>query len=98
VNVYAESNFVLELVPLSAPVLNASREMRRRYDLSPQDSIVFASVVKHLETSKPDRACLASRNPGDFRVPALLAELGRFRCKLISRFSDTVQYLESQLS
>jgi len=86
-----------ELVSLSKSVLRTAREIRLRYDLAPQDSVVFASVVKDLEASKPARACLATRNPGDFRVPALMAELARLRCKLISRFSDAVQYLESRL-
>jgi len=85
-----------DFVALSAPVLSAARDYRSRYDLPPQDSVVYASVVQDLATSKPERACFITRNPRDFEAPELLTELHNHRCKLISRFGDAVQYLESQ--
>ena len=57
-NIYVETNFVLELA--------FEEEL---YNLNSQDAIVLASVISHLQTTKPNKACFPNKNTKDFDSP-----------------------------
>jgi len=107
VNVYVESNFVLQLALLqefhasceaivqlceAGSLASASRQ-RHSYALEPHDAIVYASVLSHLERSAGVASCFLNADAKDFDDPNLVAELAGHHCKLIFRFDDGLQYL-----
>lgn len=81
------------LVELTAPILEKAGDARLELDLSGQDSIVYASVMGHLDENQPEAACFITRNPKDFEDPAILETLQARGCKLLSRFRDGLGYV-----
>jgi hypothetical protein len=64
-----------------------------RHGLSPQDSIIYASVVGDLQTESPaDPKCFITRNSRDFDAPDIVAELGAHQCRLFFSFEDGLRY------
>jgi hypothetical protein len=86
-NVYAETNFVLELT---------AAECEFNYDLSPQDALVYASVVSHLRSSKPQQACFLNRNFKDFDSPDIVDALGQLNCRMIPSFAKGLDFIRAQ--
>jgi predicted nucleic acid-binding protein len=48
---------IAEIIPLNANILLKAVSAEENYDLSPQDALVYVSVLKHLQNNKPDQAC-----------------------------------------
>lgn len=84
-----------EVIPLDIEVLELAGKYR--HTLSPKDSLVYASVVNHLQKTKPLRSCFLNRDRG-FGDPDLVAELSGFGCKLLPTFDAGRGYLNSALS
>jgi hypothetical protein len=63
---------------------------------SPQDAVVFASVLSHLETATGEK-CFLNRNAGDFADPDVVAILSRNQCKLLLSFQHGLEYIQSRL-
>jgi hypothetical protein len=68
------------------------------YDLTPQDALVYASVLHHLRRYQPQQACFLNRNSKDFDSPDIVEELNQFNCRMIPRFDRGYSFLQSQLS
>jgi predicted nucleic acid-binding protein len=85
------------ILPLDATVLSAATPYQAEYDLSPEDAIVYATVVAHLKTSPSEASCFLNRNTRDFDDPDLVAELRRLGCKLLPRFDSGYQYILASL-
>ena len=83
-------------VPLSPAIFADARAAARRADLSPQDAIVFATVVSDLNAN-PGRgdACFASRNSKDFAP--LKDELSELSCRYMARFADALAFIRSRI-
>ena len=86
-----------EVLPLDAAVLRSAAERQRRFDLSAQDAVVYASIRARLEVDHAADSCFVSRNPGDFDDPALHQDLASFRCRYLSSFTTAVQYITHTL-
>lgn len=67
------------------------------YNLSAQDAIVFASVIAHLQTSRGTTSCFLNRNSRDFDNFAIANALEGFSCKMIPRFEDGYNYIQSRI-
>lgn len=66
-----------------------ARAYQPRYGLSPQDSIIYASVVTDLQMrSSPERTCFITRNSKDFDDPGIVAELNGYNCQLLFSFEE----------
>ena len=46
-----------KVVPLDSEILVSARKYQLDHDLSPQDSIIYASVLKHFSTSSSEANC-----------------------------------------
>ena len=66
-------------------------------DLSPPDSIVYASVLHHLSTTTPAKSCFLNRNSKDFDDPDIVDELDGYNCKMLPRFDSGHKYIQSQI-
>ena len=87
---------IAEVIPLTAKVLKESALCESQYDLSPQDALVYASVVEHLGNSQPQQSCFLNRNSRDFDSPSIVNALKNLNCKMISRFDSGYAFLQSQ--
>ncbi len=83
------------VIPLQAETLRAAIGFQGSIGLSPQDSVVYASVIDHLTAASPGPKCFLNRNSTDFAIPDIREELGRFDCRLITRFDDGLSYINS---
>ncbi len=69
-------------IELDSTSYEAALENESRYGLSPQDSIIYASIVRDLSVSvRADRSCFMSRNWKDFGDPDIRAELASYDCQ-----------------
>jgi predicted nucleic acid-binding protein len=87
-----------EIVALNANILIEAASYETTYDLTPQDALVYASVIGHLRHDQPQQACFLNRNSKDFDSPDIIDELRQFNCRMIPRFDSGYSFLQSQLS
>ena len=80
-----------ELIPLESSILTDAAKHQEDYDLSAQDSVVYASIVAHLKRSG-EPACFVSRDR-DFDDQEIKRELRSHNCKLLSNFETGYQFL-----
>ena len=85
------------ILPLDATVLEAATPYQTDYDLSPEDAIVYATVLSHLKDRPSGRSCFLNRNTRDFDDPDLVAELRRYGCKMVPRFDSGYQHILASL-
>lgn len=68
-------------IELDSAIYQTALKNESRYGLSPQDAIIYASIVRDLATSvRTDRSCFMSRNLKDFGSPDIRAELASYDC------------------
>lgn len=89
---------VVELIAITARIVGASTVLQQARQLPPQDSIVYASVLEHLvQAPKGDQKCFINKNSKDFVTPEILGDLNAYSCKLLTKFSDGLGYIRSQV-
>ncbi len=86
-----------EIVALNASILSEGAYYEATYDLTPQDALVYASVISHLQCSLPEQACFLNRNSKDFDSPDIVDELNRLNCRMIPRFDHGYSFVQSRL-
>lgn len=86
-----------EVIPLDSNVFHQAGGIQIALGMSVQDSIVLASVVRHLSDSKPAASCFLNRNTRDFDDPNVRDILDSFACKFFGRFDHALQYIEAHL-
>jgi predicted nucleic acid-binding protein len=86
-----------EVIALTPNILMEAASCETTYDLRPQDALVYASVISHLQCYQPQQTCFLNRNSKDFDSPDIVDELNRFNCKMIPRFDHGYSFLQSQL-
>lgn len=80
---------------LTAEVLEEAQTVQTRHGLSPQDALVYASVLAGLRLLPIDSPKLfITRNPRDFEQLLIIEELRASRCHLMSNFQGAAQRLE----
>jgi predicted nucleic acid-binding protein len=87
-----------EVIPLEALTLTSATQYQRIHGLSPQDAIVYASVLSHLKQHGTSQSCFLNRNSKDFDDPDLVEELNANKCKLLAQFDAGYQFILSRLS
>jgi predicted nucleic acid-binding protein len=88
---------IAEIIPLNADILFESASAEENYNLSPQDALVYVSVLKHLQENKPQEACFLNRNWKDFKTPDIVDELQSLNCKMFDKFDGGYKFLQSKL-
>lgn len=86
-----------QILPTTGDVLRSAYMAERRFDLSTQDSIVYASVVQDFAHEPEMSRCFLNRNSRDFADPEIRAELANGRCKLLTSFASGFGYIASAL-
>jgi predicted nucleic acid-binding protein len=85
------------VIPLDSDLFYQASGIQVAFDMSVQDSIVLASVVRHLTETKPADSCFLNRNTKDFDDPNVREILDEFGCRFFGRFDDGLRYIEAHL-
>jgi predicted nucleic acid-binding protein len=85
-----------EIIPIESTVIKSAITFQSLLNLSPQDAIVYASVVTHLERSTQAPKCFLTRNAKDFVNPDIIEQLATYDCRLFSKFADGLGYIQNQ--
>ena len=73
---------IAETIPLSHVILTEATTFQSTFDFRPQDAIVYASVLQHLNTTSGQAHCFLNRNSKDFDDPEIIESLNVFQCKI----------------
>jgi predicted nucleic acid-binding protein len=88
---------VAEVIPLEVTILTATTQYQHTHGLSPQDALVYTSVLWHLRQYQGPQSCFLNRNSKDFDDPDLIAELDGYNCKFLPQFDTGHQFVLSCL-
>lgn len=83
-------------IDLSAEILHRAIQLQDDLSLSPQDSVVFASVLAHLD-KHGGPACFITTNSKDFSAPEIEDYLQPYGCKILFNFQSGLEYVRHQL-
>ena len=89
---------VAEVIPLDSQILTSAIKYQDDHDLSPPDSIAYASVLNHLSRSVSTSKCFLNRNSKDFDDPDIEEALNGYGCKMLFSFDQGYGYISSQIS
>lgn len=84
-------------IPMTAALFASARQLEAQYGLSPQDSIVAASVLGDLQprNAAQDSHAFLSRNSKDFNP--MRADFAALGCRYLSKFGDGLQFIRSKI-
>lgn len=88
---------IAETIPLSHTILAEATRFQATLDLLPQDAIVYASILEHLQTTSEQSHCFLNRNSRDFDDPEIVDTLRAFQCKMMFHFDHGFSYIGSQI-
>ena len=88
---------VAELIPLTMAVINNSLQQQQQ-DFSPQDAVVYSSVLEHLANADGDDHVFLNLNRKDFDDPEVQDRLEEMGCKILFRFDRGMGYIRSRLN
>lgn len=86
---------IARVIPIESKTIKASIIYQTSLNLSPQDAIVFASVINHLLETQNQSNCFITRNSKDFINPNIISELANYDCKLLTTFRGGLGYIAS---
>lgn len=87
-DILEEMVVVAELVALEKTIFHEAIRYQDTVGLSPQDAIVYASVIAHLGASGKGPKCFLNKNAEDFADPDIIEELDTYGCQLITHFGE----------
>ena len=87
---------VAELIPLTTTIINNS--LQQQQDFSPQDAVVYSSVLTHLANANGDDHVFLNLNRKDFDDPEVQDRLEEMGCKILFRFDRGIGYIRSRLN
>lgn len=88
---------IAEIIPLEATTVLEAVNYRARHDFSYQDSIVYTSIIHHLQKVTTMTNCFLNKNSKDFDDPDIVQSLEIYNCKMLSCFDDGLRYIQSCL-
>jgi predicted nucleic acid-binding protein len=86
-----------EIISMNADVIRDATINEVVFKFEPQDALVYASVMFHLRQNQPQVACFLNRNAKDFKNPIITNDLNRFNCRMITKFDDGYNFIQSQV-
>jgi predicted nucleic acid-binding protein len=86
-----------EIVSIGVDIIHAAIDFQNTLNLSPQDSITYASDLHHLASAPPDVKCFLTKNSKDFANPSVIEQLATHDCRLLTRFENGLGYIQSRL-
>lgn len=81
------------IIPLTRDVLSAATVYEGQYGLSPQDALVYASVIQYVKEHEKIESCFLNKNTKDFDNPDIDDELTEYNCKMIPRFDQGLKFI-----
>lgn len=88
---------MVEVIPIGLSIIRAAITFQESRGLSPQDSIVYASILDHLATESENCSCFITKDSKDFANPDIENELTAHNCRLLTKFADGLGYVRSRL-
>lgn len=89
---------VAEVIPLDSRIIAESLKCQKDFDFSPQDALVYASVMSHVTSSSSvESSCFLSRDARDFEDQSVIEELSEWKCRLLTDFDNGLGFVTSQL-
>lgn len=89
---------IAEIIPLDSTVLAAAPNHEAESGLSPQDAVVYASVLHHLSHNPTTGSCFLNKNSKDFGDPDIVDALAQFNCKILLSFDQGRNYVQSRVT
>jgi predicted nucleic acid-binding protein len=86
-----------EIIPLSKEVVMNAMSYRELFGFGYQDSLIYSSVMHHLERSIEVPSCFLNRNSKDFDDPDIIEMLESKNCKLLFNFDKGREYVRGLL-
>ncbi|PYS92225.1 MAG: hypothetical protein DMF64_09570 [Acidobacteria bacterium] len=86
------------VIPIARDTIKAAIKLQKTRNLSPQDSIVYASVLSHLAGQTNEPKCFITKNSKDFANPDVDQDLDAYNCKLLTKFEHGLGYAKSQIA
>jgi predicted nucleic acid-binding protein len=86
-----------DIIAFNADILSEAILCETQFGLTPQDALIYASVISHLRHSQLQEACFLNRNSKDFDSPDIVNGLNQFNCRMISSFENGYNFIQSQL-
>jgi len=86
-----------EVIPVGSAIIRTAIAYQSTLRLSPQDSIIYASVIAHLSAAPSEPKCFLNKNSKDFVNPYIEEELTHYGCRLITSFKGGLGHIEHQL-
>lgn len=86
-----------EILPIDGTTLRSAIEFQGTLNLSPQDSLVYAAVINHLDTAPTDDKCFLNRNSKDFLIQDIDSQLTSLGCRMIPQFAQGLEYIQRSL-
>ncbi|MBP0031120.1 hypothetical protein [Roseofilum sp. Guam] len=88
---------IAEIVALNASILTDAISDEIADDLTPQDALVYASIIRHLQQELREQACFLNQNSKDFDLSDIIDELRAFNCRMIPRFDQGYRFVLSTI-
>lgn len=86
------------IISLTSEILCQAALYEVDCNLSPQDALVYASVMSHLENDSQKVSCFLNRNFKDFDSPDITEVLKSLNCVMIPNFNNGYKFIQSRLS
>lgn len=87
---------VAELIPLTPTIINNSLQQQQQ-DFSPQDAVVYSSVLEHLANADGDDHVFLNLDRKGFNDPDVEDHLEEMGCKILFRFDAGMGYIRHRL-
>jgi predicted nucleic acid-binding protein len=88
---------VADIIPLTIDILSAAATYESPYDFTPQDALVYGSVIAHLRQNQPPISCFLNKNSKDFDNPDIVEEFDKNNCTMIPRFDQGYSFIQARL-
>jgi predicted nucleic acid-binding protein len=88
---------IAEIIPLSNDVVTKAVRHRELFGFGYQDSLVYSSVMAHLELEASVQSCFVNRNSKDFDDPDIIEKLESKNCKMLFGFERGSEYVSGLL-
>jgi hypothetical protein len=86
-----------QIIPLDSGTIHSAMRIEDEYTLSGQDAIVLASVLAHLETTKPEESYFLNRKSRDFDDPDIRERLDALNCQFFAQFAPALARISARL-
>lgn len=89
---------VAELISIEPKMVRVVRDLQAGLKLSPQDLMIYASVLTHLEEhGSGGLHCFLTKNTRDFLYSEVREGLASWNCRVFPSFADGLGFLRSRL-